>query len=850
MDPLTLATTILSNLPWQKILSSVAEDQIKSTPKSGLQTTTKKLLSLLPPTEQEKSLRLTLQLFTESFLTELDDKLDLQAALPRYKDQLTTLLSTAAPDIAAHLHPEVKEIDLSPVRRQWEGHSLPALPHDFDWSLVAKDYARALRNHIMSDPTLRDQLNTALLEQSTKAITHLVGPQLSGYRQHLSDRCNLLQLSSLNTTNHKDPISLWSIFVPQTAREQDRRTRRLTFKHSPLNPILDILQRHRHVVVLGHPGSGKTSLLKYLSLRWIQHPTAHPLPLCIDCKEYQPSHPDLLTYISEGNSTYKLDAQFVETQLEAGQAALYLDGLDEIAHAPTRDNLTEELAAFATRYPQAPIIVTSRIIGYEPNRLLNAKFTHTTLEDFDDAQVATFIQNWYQAADDDPEERIRLETQLTQNLKQSPAGRQLAGNPLRLTLLAILNRNQALPRDRVELYAHASNLLPLDSLARRSFLEYNRAAHFVERLEKQQTLTLNQLKTEVYGTHWQDENWHEVLRLIAAMVGEKQAEALIQYLIEQDGKHHKLANLFLAAECLGEVRNRQAIPATDAQLEQVFQKEVIRYEAPYFVEWYEEERELGPTREKAVHHLATYWPTPQTRQWLRSAAVSDHDWIIRIAALRELVRGWKDAPDTQDLLQQRARRDEEHSVRRAALEELIRAWKHAPGTQELLQDLARYDENDFLRQNALEELASTWKGAPGTCELLQDRARNDEYEYVRWAGVQQLARGCRETPGTLELLHDRARDDEDEYVRRAAVQELARGYKDTPGTQELLQDLARNDEDDSVRQAAVQELARGWRDTPGTLEWLQDRASNDENEWVRKAAVQELTRGWPDRPFL
>jgi predicted NACHT family NTPase len=47
----------------------------------------------------------------------------------------------------------------------------------------------------------------------------------------------------------------------------------------------------------------------------------------------------------------------------------------------------------------------------------------------------------------------------------------------------------------------------------RTFLEYFCAWEFVNRFGKH-TLTEEQLKTEVYEEHWQDESWHEVLRLI------------------------------------------------------------------------------------------------------------------------------------------------------------------------------------------------------------------------------------------------------------------------------------------------------------------------------------------------
>jgi len=83
---------------------------------------------------------------------------------------------------------------------------------------------------------------------------------------------------------------------------------------------------------------------------------------------------------------------------------------------------------------------------------------HATLEDFDDVQTRSFLQRWHSVAEEDPKERVRLQAQLERALDESRAIRDLSGNPLLLTMMAILNRNQDLPRDRVELYREASRV--------------------------------------------------------------------------------------------------------------------------------------------------------------------------------------------------------------------------------------------------------------------------------------------------------------------------------------------------------------------------------------------------------
>src|ERR1019366_6208672 len=90
--------------------------------------------------------------------------------------------------------------------------------------------------------------------------------------------------------------------------------------------------------------------------------------------------------------------------------------------------------------------------------------------------ISEFLAKWHDAAEADAKQRERLKRQLDRALRESRAVRELAGNPLLLTMMAILNRNQDLPRDRVELYAQASRVLlhewdasrslPVDTFAR------------------------------------------------------------------------------------------------------------------------------------------------------------------------------------------------------------------------------------------------------------------------------------------------------------------------------------------------------------------------------------------------
>jgi len=959
MDPITIAA-ILSCPKVRVAIESFAKDAVGP----GKQA----LIRRFQPTAREKAAKEAIKLFSEQWDEELEATSIFGAAIDPLRAQLKRLVETAAAEIVLWMDPETKEVDLSIIASTWVELKLDPLPGDFKWTRVAETYARAIKKYIKNDPELRDAYDIALQERQVEALEHLAPPDpgfdLTAYRQFLVDKkCNALQLAVMHSSTYEfdRKVTLWSVFVPQTARESapipeippelQRRLReqghltqsadqeelaelRKRYQSSPVRPVLEILDRNPQVVVVGDPGSGKTSLLKYRSLRWAKEDLG-PLPLLVDLKEYVKDRKGILEYCQSAQEVFRLNGAELRKRLQTGQAAFYLDGLDEIFDPVARQSVIEEIVVLSADHVLAPIVVTSRKVGYEPERLRNAGFLHATLEEFDLPQMLEFLRQWHRIAEADDKERVLMRERLERALRESPAIRELAGNPLLLTMMAILNRNQELPRYRVDLYREASRVLLNDwdarralpvgefdredkeallrdlagemqqsegglagnlieqsrlkerireflerlhvqesrakanqliqqladrsfilayagadrfSFVHRTFLEYYCADWFVDRFQKKQDLTFEQLKTDVFGRHWKDEKWHEVLRLIAGKVGEKKAEELILSLMAQDGRGEKLANLMLAVGCLNEVRNRGTIQATARKLWQRLQEEAIRFDPPYFYYPTHVFDECGPTRQAAVRWMALAWKGETARAWLRSAAVSDSDGIVRQAAVQELARGWKGDPETLTLLKESVRNDENNAVRQAAVQELARGWRDDPETLLLLKDCVRNDQDSDVRQAAVQELARRWKDDPETLTWLKDRVRNDGGGDVRRAAVEALARGWKDDPETLTLLKDCARNDGNNSVRWAAVQELARGWEDDPETLTWLKDRVRNDENGSLRQAAVEELARGWRDDPETLTLLKDRAQNDENGSVRQAAVQEFARGWKDDP--
>ncbi|MEV4560612.1 HEAT repeat domain-containing protein [Kitasatospora sp. NPDC049285] len=338
-----------------------------------------------------------------------------------------------------------------------------------------------------------------------------------GYALRLRERYQRLDLEVLTPLSEQDEhpaVHLREVFVPQLVRadpppvelprellrrlaaegELDRQelppgveretVRRVqeAYRRRPAVPVLPLLagpDGHR-AVLLGDPGSGKSTLARFLCLA-LTEPLIRPgapvpeevaalagrLPLIVELRRYADAEwrgrtfEDFLVHLYDTEGL-GLPAELLHRQLEedAARTLVLFDGLDELFDPQVRETASRRIAAFAARYPQLRVVVTSRVIGYRREPLDGAGFGHYMLEDLDLGQIEEFAARWYgNACPNDPAEAARLRRRAMAAIQASAPVRELAGNPLILTILAIIGRRRELPRDRRTVYEHAVAVL-------------------------------------------------------------------------------------------------------------------------------------------------------------------------------------------------------------------------------------------------------------------------------------------------------------------------------------------------------------------------------------------------------
>lgn len=262
--------------------------------------------------------------------------------------------------------------------------------------------------------------------------------------------------------------------------------------------LAEVLRNNSKIVILGDPGSGKTTMIKYITYIFGLHYLENldekaktrvvdndfndygqvSLPIFVRISSFADAFSadraiSLRSFILEGlGETFMASTEIrsiLEEAIDTGDALILLDGLDEVVNVTDRAEIGRRIEQFvSSSNPRNRFVITSRVSGYRVVPLAG-DFSHYTIKELDKDQIQSFLYKWCSQIEaqtplDGFENKAKKQAFAIYKAIQNNSGiRRIASNPLMLAILVLVFRNEnQLSSKRFEIYEKAVVILLKD----------------------------------------------------------------------------------------------------------------------------------------------------------------------------------------------------------------------------------------------------------------------------------------------------------------------------------------------------------------------------------------------------
>jgi len=281
------------------------------------------------------------------------------------------------------------------------------------------------------------------------------------YKKYVEKFDEIIKIESLSKTigiNDKKIEKILNCAIePKIIERVENEDGAFQWKPKTTNSIVKL---ENNSIIIGEPGSGKTTFFKTLSKEIIEQNS-----LRNDIEFY----PVLLTFIDLRNTLFNLEESIIEyfkkdwnvnllidskKIIDESRCVIFVDALDELPQKEQKQAALKTINEFYEKHPEIKIICSSRPSDYLFYNCKNLGFKYLELSPIDKRQIATFLNSYFS-------DNIVKSQKLLKSLRDSGILEKLPKTPMTIALITILfdEKEVEIPATITDLYRQFVDLL-------------------------------------------------------------------------------------------------------------------------------------------------------------------------------------------------------------------------------------------------------------------------------------------------------------------------------------------------------------------------------------------------------